>query len=86
MYLCPKDTNFFAHFDELLLLCVDQTIGPFTNTVWIDTWATEKWKGSKIKPTPYVQWSNFDDFSALYGKDLSTVFTRSGTFIAKTAQ
>ena len=44
MYLCPKDTNFFAHFDELLLLCVDQTIGPFTNTVWIDTRVIEKWK------------------------------------------
>ena len=28
-----KDTNFFAYFDELLLFCVDQTIGPFTNTV-----------------------------------------------------
>ena len=44
MYLCPKDTNFFAHFDELLLFCVDQTIGPFTNTVWIDTSVIEKWK------------------------------------------
>ena len=44
MYLCPKDTNFFAHFDELLLFCVDQTIGPFTNTIWIDTRVIEKWK------------------------------------------
>ena len=44
MYLCPKDTNFLAHFDELLLFCVDQTIGPFTNTVWIDTRVIEKWK------------------------------------------
>ena len=44
MYLCPKDTNFFAYFDKLLLFCVDQTIGPFTNTVWIDTRVIEKWK------------------------------------------
>ena len=27
-------------------------------------------KESKIKPTPYVQWSNFDDFGALYKKGL----------------
>ena len=32
-------------------------------------------KGSKIKPTPYVQWSNVDDFGALYEKGLSTVLT-----------
>ena len=54
MYLCPKDTNFFAHFDELLLFCVDQTIGPFTNTVWIDTRNIEKWKRvekSNLPPT-----------------------------------
>ena len=44
MHLCPKDTNVFAHFDELLLFCVDQTIGPFTNTVWIDSRVIEKWK------------------------------------------
>ena len=37
-------------------------------------------KGAKIKPTPYVQWSSFDDFSALYEKDLSTVFTWSGIY------
>ena len=44
MYLCPKDAKVFAHFDELFLFCVDQTIGPFTNTVWIDTRVIEKWK------------------------------------------
>ena len=86
MYLCPKDTNFFAYFDELLLFCVDQTIGPFTNTVWIDTRVIEKWKRVENQAYPYVQWSNFDDFSVLYEKGLSTVFTWSGTFIAKTAQ
>ena len=77
--LFNKDTNFFAHFDKLLLFCVDQTIGPFTNTVWIDTSVIESEKGSKIKPTPYVQWSNVHDFSGLYEKGLSTVFTWSGT-------
>ena len=86
MYLCPKDTNFFAQFDELLLFCVDQTIGPFTNTVWIDTRVIEKWKRVENQAyllRPIVQ---FDDFSALYEKGLRTVFTWSGTFIAKTAQ
>ena len=86
MYLCPKDTIFLEHFDELLLFCADQTIGPFTNTVWIDTRVIEKWKRVENQAYPYVQWSNFDDFSALYEKGLSTVFTWSGTFIAKTAQ
>ena len=88
MYLCPKDTNFYAHFDELLLLCVDQTTGPFTNTVWIDTRVIEKWKrieNQAYNLRPMVQFWWFL-FSALYEKGLSTVFTWSGTFIAKTAQ
>ena len=76
MYLCPKDTNCLSHFDELLLFCFGQKpLGHSLILFELTPESLKSEKGSKIKPTPYVQWSNFDDFSALYEKGLSTVFT-----------
>ena len=65
MYLCPKDTNVFAYFDELLLFCVDKPLGHSLILFELTPESLKSEKGSKIKPTPYVQWSNFDDFSVL---------------------
>ena len=75
MYLCPKDTNFFA---LLMNYCYFVLTKPLGHSLILfeltpESMKSEKW--SKIKPTPYAQWSNVDDFSALYEKGLSTVFT-----------
>ena len=68
MYLCPKDTNFFAYFDELLLFCVEQTIGPFTNTIWIDTRVIEKWKRVENQAYPLRPMVQFWWFQCVIGE------------------
>ena len=51
MCLCPKDTNFFGCFDEVLLFSVEQAIVPFINIVWMDTrviWNVKKDRKSSL--------------------------------------
>ena len=71
MYLCPKDTNFFLHI--LINYCYFVLTKPLGHSLIrilfeLTSKSLESEIGANIKPTRYVQWSNFDDFSALFEK------------------